>query len=127
MYKLLLLCLCLLACRKAAVNESNPVTIKLSECADIQRASSTLKVCLDSIGDSRCPANAVCIWAGYAWVKLSVSEGDKRYSFKLSTAKGTVLPPNDTTIGNRRFQLINVLPYPGSGSSVSPRIELNVE
>lgn len=126
MYKSLLVCLCFLACRKAAVNESNPATVKLSECADVQRESSTLRVCLDSLYDSRCPANVECIWAGVAIVKLNVT-GNRVHSFKMSTINSRFFPPADTVIENHHFQLRNVLPYPGSGSTLSPRIELNVE
>lgn len=127
MYKYLLLCLCFLACRKSTTNNSNPLLLKLSECANLQRASGNLKVCLDSISDARCPANAFCIWEGYAVAKLTVSAANTVHSFRLSTTKRQGFPPNDTTVANHRFQLVNVQPYPGTGGNVTPHIELLVD
>ncbi len=129
MYKTLLLCLCFLACRKSATtsNNSNPVTVKLSECAAVQRPLGNLKICLDSLNDSRCPLNANCIWEGCATAKLTVSINNKMYSFHLSTTKRAGFPPTDTTIANHHFQINKVLPFPGDASNISPYIELNVE
>jgi len=128
MYKYLLLCFCFLACRKATTtyNAGNPVTVKLNECVDVQRSNRTIKVCIDSVSDSRCPFNALCIWAGVAIVKLRVT-GAAVHSFQLSTISNGHFPPTDTTIENHRLYLTKVLPYPGDGSNLSPRIELNVD
>lgn len=126
MCKTLLFSLCFLACRKSATT-GNPVTIRLSECAGVQRSSGALRICLDSLSDSRCPANAVCVWAGVAVVKLSVTVNNKVYSFKLSTAKSAAFPPADTSVANHRFGLSKVLPYPGTGGNTPSYIELTVD
>lgn len=126
MYKYLLPCLCFLACRKGPANNSDTVTIKLAGCANVQRATGTIKICLDSLNDSRCPLNVECFWGGVAVVKLNVT-GNGVHSFRMSTLTNGVFPPTDTVIENHRFRLLNVLPYPGSGSNVSSSIELKVE
>lgn len=126
MCKTLLLCLCFLACRKSATT-GNPVTVKLSECANVQRPSGDLRICLDSLSDSRCPANAVCVWAGVAVVKLTVTVRNNVHSFKLSTSKSAAFPPADTSVANHRFRLGKVLPYPGTGGNTPPYIELTVD
>ena len=128
MYRYILFCFCLLACRKATVNTvntDNPVSIKLDECATVQRSSEIFKVCLDSLNDSRCPLGALCIWTGVATVKLTVT-GHAVHSFLLSTLKRPSFPPADTTIENHRIQLTKVLPYPGEINNGSSRIEVQV-
>lgn len=129
MHKYILLCLCFVACRKAintTSNTGNPATVKLGECVNVLRSNETIKLCLDSLNDSRCPINVECIWAGVAIVKLKVT-GTSLHAFRMSTNGGRYFPPNDTLIENHRIQLNKVLPYPGDGSHVSPRIELNID
>ncbi|QEC54785.1 hypothetical protein [Flavisolibacter ginsenosidimutans] len=128
MYKYLFLGLCFLACRKtSSYNAENPVTIKLAECTTVQRSADNVKVCVDSLNDSRCPLNATCIWAGYAAVKLTVSLKNETHSFMLSTLSRSGFPPPDTTLANHRFQLVNVLPYPGETANGTSRVELKID
>lgn len=84
-----------------------------------------MNVCLDSLNDSRCPFNALCIWSGVAIVKLTVT-GHAVHSFRMSTIKSGFYPPTDTIIENHRFQLTKVLPYPGEINNGQSRVELEI-
>ena len=101
--------------------------LKLSECADVQRPLGNLNVCLDSLNDSRCPANVTCVWAGVAIVKLTVTVNSNIHSFRLSTLAGKAFPPYDTTVANHRFQLMKVEPYPSTGGNAVPSVELVID
>jgi hypothetical protein len=68
--------------------------------------------CLDSIADSRCPANAVCVWAGVASAKFRVNINQVNHQVKLHTQTGMAIYPNDTTIAGFNFKLVDVTPYP---------------
>ena len=96
-------------------------TIALGNCAFVT-AFETPMICFDSlITDSRCPVNAVCIWEGYAAVKLSVViHTGTVQGITLSTLKDatTSIPPNETVIDGYHIKLLDVTPYPLAGSSV---------
>jgi hypothetical protein len=61
--------------------------------------------------DSRCPANAVCVWQGDAEVRLRVRVG----SNTIVTPLHTTLEPARVTVGGYALQLIGLTPYPGAG------------
>ena len=106
---------------------SEAVAVKLNECVTAKAKGETVKICLTSIEDSRCPKGVDCIWAGYAAVSLTTTVNNSVRTFTLSTTTRSGFPPKDTTVDNHRFQLTKVLPYPGDGSNVSPRIELQLD
>lgn len=62
------------------------------------------------VSDSRCPTGVVCFWEGEVSVRfnLIIGENDPN-SFVLSNHTRFV---NDTIIGNLKFRLVDVLPYP---------------
>jgi hypothetical protein len=63
---------------------NEPFEIGLKQCySDIDNK---LTICLDSlIADSRCPANANCIWAGNATVRLSFNHKESNFIFDLNS------------------------------------------
>jgi hypothetical protein len=73
-------------------------------------------VCYDSlITDSRCPSDVICVWAGVAIVKLSMSTSSGIQRFSLSTSpspNNSQFPSSDTTINGYHIKLLEVLPYP---------------
>lgn len=96
-------------------DQSPNKTIAINNCSSIT-GSSLPVICFESvITDSRCPSDAVCIWAGYAAIKLSIKDnaGLVQY-FSLSTLASAnhVFPPNDTLISGYHVKLISLLPYP---------------
>ena len=67
-------------------------------------------------GDSRCPADAVCIQGGDAVVHIRVEDG-RTSTYELHTgdlSKGAVIH------GDYRITLVELQPYPFSSRAISP-------
>lgn len=80
------------------------------------------------VSDSRCPANALCSWAGIAIAKFTFKEGSQSYPFMLSIMPG--YPKQDTLIGSYHIEFSDLKPYPGldtdaSGKTV-PKAEVRI-
>ena len=102
-------------------------TIERYHCANTKINGETIRVCFDSlVSDSRCPANANCIWSGEATVKLSIQRNRQTQSFKLSTLNATPIFRNDTTVFGYHVKLLSVTPYPGENSQDPYRVELSI-
>ena len=65
--------------------------------------------------DSRCPADAMCVWAGNAEVQLSASLGR---GVAIPFTLNTTLPPRDTVFGPYRIALVDLSPVPLSGGPI---------
>jgi len=74
---------------------------------------------IDSIEDSRCPANAMCIWAGRVAVELLLSKSADSHSVTLILQAGQQLGSTQVTLGTVTYKVVlrSVLPYPGTGST----------
>ncbi|MFT3845543.1 MAG: hypothetical protein QM725_10850 [Lacibacter sp.] len=91
---------------------NKPFTIAYSQVACSETEQFAVK--FDSVvTDCRCPANAMCIWAGYAEIKLSLLQNNTQTDFYLST----LYSKTDTVVGGYRFHLNSIDPYPGSFST----------
>lgn len=80
------------------------------------------------VSDSRCPANALCTWAGIAIAKFTFKEGSQSYPFMLSIMPG--YPKQDTLIHGYHIEFSDLKPYPGletdaSGKTV-PQAEVRI-
>ncbi len=124
-----------LSCKKTSTTkEENKIksgNIPLYTCSFFStNANPNFSICYDSlITDSRCPSNVVCVWAGVAIVKLSLTQNNSFVSFKLSSMGGNYFPPRDTTINGINIKLVDVTPYSKfSGSNNETRkvvLEIN--
>lgn len=65
------------------------------------------------VEDSRCPANAMCIWQGRVIVELQAEKGGEILEFTLSTDPSYPEQIKAEALGYE-ITLINVLPYPGT-------------
>ena len=117
------------SCSKSG-NKFNEGTIelKLLDCANGNIAGVNLKLCFDAVvSDSRCPANAVCIWQGAATASFSFTKNGKTHRFNLSTIN---MPPNytkDTVIAEYKIEFINLFPYPGTVADPIPDSQRKAE
>lgn len=68
-------------------------------------------------GDSRCPADAICVWAGDASVHLRVLEGSGRADYQLHTVE---VPRAAVTHRAVRIALAELQPYPFSTRTIAP-------
>jgi hypothetical protein len=101
----------------AACDKSVPVregAVPLGGCITKALPKGQIKICYDSlVNDSRCPANATCVWQGAAIGKFSFYVNSSKHTLTLSTFKFG--PYNrDTVVGNYKIELLDIDPYPGA-------------
>ena len=104
------------------------IALKLSECENGNISGDDLKLCFNKVvSDSRCPANAVCIWQGAATATFSFTKNGNAHRFDLSTI---TMKPNytkDTVIAGYKIEFINLLPYPGTVADPVPDSQRKAE
>lgn len=109
------------ACSKSVELKEGTMQIKFHQSAEGKIAGDNLKLSFDSlIEDSRCPANAMCIWQGAAVAGFSFTKDHVTSSFRLSTIS---MQPNyikDTVVMGYKIEFINLSPYPGTVPSPIP-------
>lgn len=66
--------------------------------------------------DSRCPANAMCVWQGDASVRLRLRAG----AVQQDTVLHTALEPMRVTVAGYAVHLAGVMPYPGTWYEGTP-------
>jgi hypothetical protein len=68
-------------------------------------------------GDSRCPADAICVWIGDAVVELRVFEGTDASDYQLHTID---VPRAAIAHRDLRIMLVQLQPYPFSNRTIQP-------
>lgn len=109
--------LCLLAATACDESPTGPTvsldtrfTLTPGETASVQGRSVRLR--FESVtGDSRCPADAICITGGDAIVRLSATGDDGSLSLELHTGDSSRA---SVTYGNVKVTLLELTPYPFS-------------
>jgi hypothetical protein len=66
-------------------------------------------------GDSRCPADAICVLGGDAQVRLSVHDDGRAHHYALHTGNGAPVRHDGLTIA-----LVELAPYPFSARPIGP-------
>ena len=79
------------------------------------------------VSDSRCPANAMCIWQGAATATFSFTKNGDSHRFNLSTIKMEPNYTKDTVIAGYKIEFIHLLPYPGTFTPPAPDSEIKAE
>ena len=91
------------------------VELKISGCESGTISGDNLKLCFNAVvSESRCPANAMCIWQGTAVGRFSFTKNKETATFDLSTLD---MPPTynkDTVLMGYKIEFVNLLPYPGT-------------
>jgi hypothetical protein len=72
---------------------------------------------IEVTGDSRCPADAVCIQGGDAVVHIRAYEGNSSNVYQLHTGNSALA---SATHGPVRFTLVLLQPYPFSSRTIAP-------
>ncbi|HMK17056.1 MAG TPA: hypothetical protein VK492_02555 [Chitinophagaceae bacterium] len=104
------------------------IELKLSGCEDGSVSGDDLKLCFEAVvSDSRCPANAVCIWQGAATATFSFTKNSKTHRFNLSTIKMQPNYTKDTVIAGYKIEFINLSPYPGTVTDPIPDSQRKAE
>ena len=107
------------------------IELKLSDCESGNITGDDLKLCFNAVvNDSRCPANAVCIWEGAATASFSFTKNGDTHRFNLSTITMKPYYIKDTVIAGYKIEFINLSPYPGTVADPIPdskrKAELNI-
>jgi hypothetical protein len=114
---------CLLAATACDESPTGPTvsldqrfTLSQGETASIDGSSARLR--FEGVtGDSRCPADVVCIQGGDAVVKVQASGDGGSASLELHTGDSSRAP---VTYGNLRVALVELQPYPFSSRTIAP-------
>ena len=89
--------------------------LKLHESASGNLNGDKVKLTFDAVvSDSRCPANAMCIWQGAATATFSFTKNSDTHRFNLSTITMEPTYKKDTLIEGYKIEFIHLLPYPGT-------------
>ena len=120
---MLLLVSCLLAA--TACNEKQPVgpsaplnqqfTLPRGETISIDRTSVRLQF-VEVSGDSRCPADAFCVWAGDATVHVRALDAGTDADYMLHTGDAS---RTAATHRQLRIELVQLAPYPFSSRTIA--------
>jgi hypothetical protein len=104
------------------------IELKLSDCEEGSIAGDNLKLCFEAVvSDSRCPANAMCIWQGAATATFSFTKNSKPHRFNLSTINMQPNYTKDTVIAGYKIEFINLSPYPGTVADPIPDSQRKAE
>jgi hypothetical protein len=120
---LILAALCLLlatACQDTASEPTVPLdqqfTLAPGQAASVAGASLQVRFVRVS-GDSRCPADAICIQGGDAIVHLSVGDSGGAAAYELHTGDSS---RSAVSHAGFRVELISLQPYPFSSRTIGP-------
>ena len=116
------------SCSKKDVElREGTLEIAVKRCGSGDIGGDNVRLCFDSlISDSRCPANAMCVWAGSAVAKFSLTKNGESTSFNLATLKyGSY--NKDTVLLGYKIEFVNLSPYPGTVPTPVPADQIKAE
>ena len=101
------------AARRAELGR--PIELKVGESVDVTGAG--LRLTFRAVeNESRCPADAVCVWAGDAEIALKIEQGTRAAVASLHTT----LQPQSVEFDGYDIALVSLAPYPYSGKAIEP-------
>jgi hypothetical protein len=101
------------------VRTGEPFELRAGESASIEGADLTVTF-LGVTGDSRCPLNVACVWAGDASVKIRLRKAglaDAEAELHSNGDQG----PQEVTHDGYRIAFRKLEPYPRDGVTITPR------
>jgi len=99
-----------------SVSFNQQVTLAPGQTASVDGTDVRLQFVAVS-GDSRCPADALCITGGDALVQVRASGGNTATDYQLHTGNSALA---SATFGAVRFSLVQLQPYPFSSRTIAP-------
>ncbi len=112
------------SCKKSLHSEG--LAIRENGCKTVNVGGQDVRICFEELTeDSRCPANANCIWEGAAKGRFKLTVNTSSATFELATLTMTPHYQNEIVALGYKVRLINILPYPGTGGGdVSADVEV---
>jgi hypothetical protein len=95
----------------AGLGGGQTVTVALGETVSLGVEGASLSFD-DVVEDSRCPANAQCLWQGRVVVSGHVTVGGQSFPFTLGTLTGFEDAPASFAAGPYTLRIASVEPYP---------------
>lgn len=119
------------SCEKDSIDFGNPFEMKENESIVLQGNNNGLNITLQSVNDSRCPINALCISAGNARIKLRMSDNSGAEVFS-ELCLGFCDTRNNTEdsaiirLNNNSYTIVlkEVNPYPEAGKKQNKKAVL---
>ncbi|TCC89469.1 hypothetical protein EZ428_17410 [Pedobacter frigiditerrae] len=124
---MLLAALTFIGCKKqTSLDLSGTYTIKSSAKLFIPKNRNIATLTASDFADSRCPANAICVWEGVGTVKIKFKDEVKEQTIELCTGGCAVVSKSkaqDITLNNLNYtvELTELSPYPGTGTANSTK------
>jgi hypothetical protein len=117
--RILLFCLLLAACNDNPMGPTVPLNqhFELAPAQSVVIEDESVSIRFDGVtGDSRCPADAICVQGGDAIVNITVTNPfGGRTPYELHTGDMRSVQAGDLTI-----ELIALVPYPFSAQPIRP-------
>lgn len=105
-----------IGCKKSSTDSnsfSESRTIPVGFCTSFTNAGVNYSICLDSVvSESRCPIDALCIWAGVAKAKFTFTEAGNAHHFYLYTPVAYPALTSDTIINAVKIKFKSLTPHP---------------
>ena len=97
-----------------------PFDLAFGESVEVEGTGVTIKF-LNVTEDSRCPADAICIWAGQVSILVGViASGTDPENFVLTSGAGSDVSLSERQVGDYVLKLTGVQPYPVSSQQIQP-------
>ena len=97
-----------------------PFDLAFGESVEVEGTGVTVKF-LNVTEDSRCPADAICIWAGQVSILVGViASGTDPENFVLTSGAGSDVSLSERQVGDYMLKLTGVQPYPVSSQQIQP-------
>lgn len=115
------------ACSSSTLS-TEPIVLSQSEAADSAKVRVGQTLVVDGIkvrftgveNDSRCPMDAICVWAGDAVANFSVELDCECRAAAIQLPLHINLEPRSGTAYGHRIELKGLQPYPSSASEIKP-------
>jgi hypothetical protein len=100
----------------AAPRLGDEFTLRVGQSASITELNLWMRF-IKTVDDSRCPADALCVWEGDGAVLLEVAplNGDSK-----EDTVHTSLDPHTIPLGHAELRLVHLQPYPLTSKPIAP-------
>lgn len=111
------------ACEKTnALDFSGKYVIKVGETKNVPQNTNLATLTFQEYTDSRCPANAQCVWQGVAQAKFKLKTDQNEQLIELCLGACDVISKNtnqEFTVNGVIYtvKFIELTPYPGTGNA----------
>ncbi|MDP6715876.1 MAG: hypothetical protein QF368_14820, partial [SAR202 cluster bacterium] len=92
----------------------------IAEGGTVNVGDESLVIKLESINDSRCPANVVCVWAGEAKIVVSATMQGEFVGVGEITLEMQKSAPATADLGDFVVRFVSLDPYPGAQGQTAP-------